>query len=129
MPPNADERTQNLTEKQLRTILIVLESKNISEGVQRAKVSRETFYSWMRNPVFKEEFIRQRKETVELALSALKTSAGEAVEVLRNLLRARHESVRLRTALGMLDHICKFIQVEDLDRRITELERRSENER
>jgi hypothetical protein len=39
-------------------------------------------------------------------------------------LKARQEGVRLRTALGLLDHIGKFIQLEELEQRITDLERR-----
>jgi len=120
-----DEIEQSLTEKQLKAIPIILAAKSITEGIEKAKISRGTFYGWMKIPEFKAEFVRQRQEVVDLALHELKTSAGEAVSVLRKLLSARQEGVRLRTALGMLDHISKFIQLEELEQRITALERRS----
>ncbi len=124
MTADVDTNERNLTEKQLKAIPIILGAKSISEGIEKARVSRTTFYEWMKAPEFKAEFVRQRKEIVDLALHELKTAAGEAVAVLRKLLGARQEGVRLRTALGMLEHISKFIQLEDLEKRITDLERR-----
>lgn len=50
---------------------------------------------------------------------------GEAVAVLRKLLGARQEGVRLRAALGMLENISKFTQLEELEERLNQLERRS----
>lgn len=119
---NITER--NLTDKQKKTIPLVLGAKTIREGIEKARISPTTFYEWMKSPDFKGEFERQRKIIVEAALHDLKTSAGEAVAVLRKLLGARQEGIRLRTALGMLEHISKFIQLEELEQRITELERR-----
>ena len=124
MTETNDKNRQNLTDRKLRIIPIILAAKTITEGVKNARISRDTFYEYLKDPVFKTEFIRQRKEIVDLALHELKTATGEAVAVLRKLLGARHEGVRLRTALGLLDHISKFIQLEELEQRITELERR-----
>jgi len=123
--PNKSEQDRTvLTDKQLKAIPVILGAKSISKGIEKAKISRTTFYEWMKAPEFKAEFVRQRKEIVEIALHELKTSAGEAVAVLRKLLGARQEGVRLRTALGMLEHISKFIQLEELEERIEALERR-----
>jgi hypothetical protein len=115
-----------LTGKQLKAIPVILAARNITEGLNKAKVSKTAFYEWLKVSEFKDEFVRQRKEIVDLALHELKTAAGEAVAVLRTLLGARQEGVRLRTALGMLEHISKFIQMEELEQRITDLERRQQ---
>ncbi len=119
-----NKTAQNLTDKQLKAIPVILGAKSISAGIEKAKISRTTFYEWLKASDFKAEFVRQRGEIVDLALSELKTAAGEAVAVLRKLLGAKQEGVRLRTALGMLEHISKFIQFEELEKRIIELERR-----
>ncbi|MCK9418870.1 MAG: hypothetical protein M0R70_05750 [Nitrospirae bacterium] len=125
MGDTADITAQNLTEKQLKAIPLILGAKSISEGIGKAKISRTTFYEWMKAPEFKSEFVRQRQEIVEVALCELKTAAGEAVAVMRKLLTSRNEGIRLRTAQGMLEHILKSIQLEELEQRITELERRA----
>lgn len=124
MKEEPDKNCQNPTDRRFRVIPIILGAKNVSEGVKNAKISRDTFYEYLKDPIFKAEFVRQRKEIVDLAMHELKTAAGEAVAVLRKLLGARQEGVRLRTALGMLEHISKLIQIEELEERIEALERR-----
>ncbi len=118
------ENQKGLTTLQRKAIPIILSSKTITEGVNKAGIKRETFYQWIRDPEFKSEFIRQRQEIIDIALHELKTSASEAVSVLRELLKAEGEGIRLRTALGILEHIGKFVEFERLEGRVEELERR-----
>lgn len=113
---------QNLT-KQLKAIPLILEAKSITEGVKKAGISKTTFYDWLKSPEFKAEFVRQRQELVDLALHELKTSASEAVSVLRGLLKADAESVRLRTAQAILENVLKSIELENIEQRIEDLER------
>lgn len=118
-----DTILQELTPKQKKMIAIILEAPSISEGCKRAKVSRQWFYISMQDSTFKAEFVRQRQELVDLALHELKTSTSEAVSVLRELLRAEGESVRLRTAQAILENVLKSIEIENLEKRVEELER------
>lgn len=119
-----DKTEPNLTKKQLVAIPVILEARSIREGVKKAGISKTTFYEWLKEPLFKAEFIRQSKEIVDLALHELKVSTSEAVSVLRELLGAEAEGVRLRTALGILDYIAKFTHLEELEERISQLERK-----
>lgn len=114
---------QNLTKNQLKAIPVILEAKSITEGVKKTGISKTTFYEWLKAPEFKAEFVRQRQELVDLALHELKTSASEAVSVLRGLLKADAESVRLRTAQAILENVLKSIELETLEKRVEELER------
>ena len=118
------EKKEGLTILQRKAIPIILTSKTISEGVKKAGIKRETFYQWIRDPEFKAEFAGQRQEIIDLALHELKTSASEAVTVLRELLKAEGEGVRLRTAQAILENVLKSIEIENLEKRIEELERR-----
>ncbi len=118
-----DGTVQNLTKNQLTAIPLILEAKTITEGVRNAGISKTTFYEWLKAPEFKAEFVRQRQVLVDLALHELKTSTSEAVGVLRELLKAEGESVRLRTAQAILENVLKSIEIENLEKRIDELER------
>lgn len=102
---------------------MILEAKSITEGVKKAGISKTTFYDWLKAPEFKSEFVRQRQELVDLALHELKTTTSEAVGVLRGLLKAEGESVRLRTAQAILENVLKSIELENIEKRLTELER------
>jgi len=118
-----NETGQNLTRKQLKAIPLILEAKSITKGVKKACISKTTFYEWLKNPEFKAELSRQRQELVDLALHELKISTSEAVGVLRELLKAKGENVRLRTAQTILDNVLKSIELENIEKRIEELER------
>lgn len=123
----ANETELNLTKNQLKALPVILGAKNITAGVQKAGISKTTFYEWIKTPKFKAEFVRQRKDIIDLALHELKASTSDAVAVLRGLLNSKQENIRLRTALGMLDHISKFIELEELEQRIIELEKVAKN--
>ena len=118
-----DKIVPNLTKKQIQAIPIVLEAHSITDGLKKARVAKSTFYAWLKDPVFKTEFIRQRQEVVEFALHELKVSAGEATQVMRELLKSKNENVRLRASMGILDHVSKFIELEKIEARVDALER------
>lgn len=124
----ANETEPNLTKNQTKAIPAILGAKSITAGVAKAGISKTTFYEWLKVPEFEKEFKRQRKAIVDLALHELKTSAGEAVAVLIKLLASEQETVRLRTALGMLEHISKFIQLEEWNKESANLKRWPEND-
>lgn len=122
-----NQNGQNLTKRQLKTIPIILQARSISEGVKRSSISKTTFYEWIKTPEYKVEFERQRQVIIDAALHELKLTAGEAVRALRKLLKTPEDSVRLRTATAILDHIGKFIELEGIEKRLTEIERRISN--
>jgi hypothetical protein len=119
----------NVSQKQLRAIPLILGAKTIEEGVKKAGISKTTFYKWQKSHEFKEEFMRHRREIVDFALHELKISTVDAVRVLKRLLKAKSEWIRLRTALGILDYVSKFIEQEDISRRLEELEIEFEKEK
>lgn len=114
---------QNLTNKQLKAIPVVLGARSISEGVKKARISKTTFYQWLKNPIFKAEFSKQRFEVIDLALHELKASTGEAAMVLRGLLKSKNESIQLRASLGILEHVGKFLEIEYIEPRLSALEK------
>ena len=118
-----------LSAKQLKAIPVILSARNIAEGCKKTRICRDTFYDWFKNPAFKSEFERQRQEIVEAALHELKLTTGEAVKTLRELLKTQEDSVRLRTATAILDHIGKFIELENIEKRLTEIEKKINNEK
>lgn len=124
-----DKNIQNptLSEKQLRTIPMILSCPTIVEGCKKARISRDTFYVWLKDEAFKREFDRQNRELIDEAFHSLKLAGSEAVEVLRRLLQAENETVRLRTATAIIESMTKFIELEDIETRLKELERRVKN--
>lgn len=121
-----DRNSQNptLSGKQLKAIPLILSARNIREGCKKAHINRDTFYSWMKEPTFKNEFENQRKEIISAALDELRGLAGEAVSVLRGLLKAENETIRFKTAIAIVENVLKTMEIEDLKNRLDEIERR-----
>lgn len=119
-----DKNQQNLTPKQIKTIPLILQARTISEGCERAKISRDTFYLWLRDPAFKAEFERQQRAIIDEAFHNLKALTGEAVEALKGLLKAKSEGVRQRTAIAIIENVAKSIEIGTIESRLDAIERR-----
>ena len=53
-----ETKTQNaltLTARQLKAIPFVVSSPTYTEAIEKARVSRKTFYEWLKQPEFKAE--------------------------------------------------------------------------
>jgi hypothetical protein len=113
---------QKLTKRQVQAIPAILAAKSITDGCREARVSRTQFYTWLEQPDFRAEYERQRSALIDVALDALKASTGEAVEVLKALLKSRNDNVKLRASTAILEHVGRFMEIEDIARRLDALE-------
>ena len=114
----------SITDKQLRVIPFLLEAPSIEEGCKRAKVSKATFYAWLKEDAFREELRRQREEVVRGALETLKANVSKATETLVKLLDSDKEGIRVRVAEDIIEFTQKAIELEELERRIASIEER-----
>ena len=112
-----------LTPKQRRAIAAILTTRNYEEAMTAARVSRQTFYNWMKQPHFKAELDRQLNELTDVAFNQLKGAAGDAVQTLRTLLNSESENVKLRAAQDIIDYTIKARELGDISARLDELER------
>jgi hypothetical protein len=107
-----DKKAQNktdLTPKQAKTIPVILQAKNITEGLELAGISRTTYYEWLKQGSFRDELFNRQQTLVEDALSDLQGLAAEAVQELRSLLRtAKTESTRKKRIQVVLENILKL---------------------
>lgn len=115
---------EKLTGRQARAIAIILGARTITEGCEKAGINRQQFYAWMKSPIFKAEFDHQRRLIIDDALHLLKLSSEKAAKVLIDLLDSGREDIRLKTACAMLEYIGRFLEVEDIDERLSAIERR-----
>lgn len=110
-----DKTEQELTRNQLKAMPIILEAKNITQGVKKAGISRNTFYLWLKIPEFRTEFLRREQEIVDLAAHELKAAASEAVIVMRDLLKAKNDGIRLRTAVELIKYVFSKRKIDEVD--------------
>ena len=123
MTESDKNKGQNLTERQVKAIPHLVASSTYEKGCRKARISRNTFYEWLKDPVFKAELKRQRDTAIEEALETLKSSMTTAVKVLVDLLdTTKNEYLKRNISKDIIGYVIKAKEIEDLDKRITEIE-------
>lgn len=116
--------TFNLSTRQQQALPLFASNLTIEEACERAGISRNTFYEWLKEPQFKLELDRLRNEIVNDAINYLKSTTTKAARTLANLLeREDNPSVQRAAANDVLGHVMKFIELKELEERLTEMER------
>lgn len=113
-----------LTTKQLKALPLLLGAKSYEAGCKKARISKTTFYAWMQDESFAAEFDRQRNEIVEAAFGLIAQNTEKAVSALVGLLDSKDQRLKRLTAKDVIDFIIRHKENEDLDKRLTEVEKR-----
>jgi hypothetical protein len=92
--------------------------------MKKAKVNRSTFYKWVKEPEFKAELDRQRDEVAAEAFGVLSQSLTKAVETLVALLDHKDDRLKRLVIKDIIDFTVRHKEIEDLDKRLTEIEQR-----
>jgi hypothetical protein len=95
---------------------------SVSEAAQKAGMAERTAYRRLDDPAFRQRIQTLRGEMIGQALGRMADSMTEAADVLRGLLRADAETIRLGAARSLLDLGVKLRDSIELGARIAELE-------
>ena len=87
MPTIPDKNRQprpeaKLTARQQNFIPVLVGSPTYSAACKKGRISRDTFYEWLKQPAFAQEVLARRDELVAQGFAVLAQSVGEAVETL-----------------------------------------------
>ncbi|HYT92220.1 MAG TPA: hypothetical protein VEL76_26125 [Gemmataceae bacterium] len=118
---------ERLSRVQERAIMALLTQPTVLKAAEKIGVNEKTLRKWMQIPEFIDAWRAARREMFEGALGNLQALAGKAVRALEKNLRAERPADQIRAALGILEHGRKSAELEDLVRRVEELERRLAN--
>ncbi len=118
------DTTPKLSRRQLKVIPFIVSSATYTEGCEKAKINKATLYKWLKQPAFKAELEKQRDEITAEAFGVLTQSLTKAVETLTGLLDHKDDRPKRLTAKDIIDFIIRHKENEDLDKRLTEVERR-----
>ena len=118
------EASERLTRRQRAALPHLIASPSLEQGCRNARVSRTTVYEWLKEHDFQAELKRLRQALVDEAFERLKMGLTHAVDKLLELLHTEEQpGIQLRAALGLLDHGLKAVELQDLARRVDELEK------
>ncbi len=120
----AFDRNLELSARQRRAIVTLLESRTIGEAALKAGVGERSVRRWLENPQFREALKAAQREVFEGVMMRLQGLASEAAETLRTLLQAESEPVRLGAVRTVLEHAAEAGAIAELEERLRRVEGR-----
>ncbi len=109
-------------------IVALLTRRNIEEAANAVGVSVKTLLRWQKLPEFAAAYREARRAGVSQANARFQQATGAASSAVLKLMvdPSAPAAVRLRAAECVLDRAAKAIEMEDIESRLTELERAAE---
>ena len=114
--------------KQEEAIAALLTHRTVEEAAGAVKIAPKTLLRWLEIPAFKAKYLKARREGVYQAVARMQHATGAASVTILKLMTDPNvpPPVRLRAAECVFDRAIKGIELEDIDTRVTELERAAE---
>ena len=107
MHQNASLSEENLSEKQLQTIPLLISSKSVSEAAQLAGVHRTTINRWLQDEEFRAAYEEQRDAVANFARSGMRTLMLKALAVQAERLDSDDPKESARAAKEIMDYDAK----------------------
>ena len=119
---------EKLGRKQEEAIAALLSQRNIDEAARAAGVGTRTLIRWLKLPKFRKEYRKARREAVHQSVARLQQATGAAASVVLKLMTDPNvpAAVKLRAAECVFDRAFKGVELEDIEARVSELERAAE---
>ncbi len=116
------------TRKKEEAIAALLIHRNVEESARAAGIGTQTLLRWLKLPEFVREYRRARREAVHQSIARLQQATGAAATIVLKLMTDPNvpAAVKLRAAECVFDRAFKGVELEDIEVRVSELERATE---
>src|SRR5450759_3172007 len=114
--------------KQEEAIAALLTQRNIEEAARATGVAPHTLLKWMKLPEFQTAYREARRAAFGQAVARLQQGTSAAATTLLKTMidPGTPASVRVRAAEAIFNHAAKAIEIEDIEARVSDLERAAE---
>ena len=116
---------EKLTAKQEGAIIALLAQRNVEEAARAANVPVRTLFRWLREPNFVEAYRKAKRDAYGQAIARLHHLSSAAVSTLGKVMldAGTPPATKVRAADSILNHTIKAVENEDIEARVSELER------
>lgn len=116
---------ETLGSKKGAAILALLSTRAVEEAARVVGVSARTLFRWLEEPEFKAAYLEARRAAYSQSLARLSQMSSGAVTTLAKVMLdpTTPPATKVRAADSILNHTAKAIETEDLEARLSELER------
>ncbi len=114
-----------LPRKRQQAIAALIEAPTIREAAGIVGIGEATLFRWLQDSGFQEVYRETKQRIVSHAVTQLQRASGNAVKVLTDVMNDEDKpaSSRVTAAKTVLDMAVKAVEIENLEARITDLER------
>jgi hypothetical protein len=108
-----------------QAIAALLARPSLEDAARVAGVAEKTLRRWIREPEFNALYLQARRESVRQAIARIQQATGAAGATILKLMTDVNvpAAVRLRAAECVFGLAVKGIELEDIEARVSELER------
>jgi hypothetical protein len=119
-----------LTPKQEEAIRALLSNQGVDNAARAVGVGPRTLYRWLNEPAFDAAYRKARRTAFGQGTARLQQATGAAVTAVLKIMvdPQTPASTRLRAADLVLTHGSKAIEIEEIEARVTVLERAAKAE-
>jgi len=117
-----------LPHKQEEAVAALLSQRKIEDAARVARVGTRTLLRWMKIPEFQAAYREARRAAFSQAIARSQQASSAAVATLLKVMVDANTPAasRVRAADCVLEHATKAIEIEDIEVRVSELERAAE---
>jgi transposase-like protein len=111
--------------KKEEAIVALLTQRTVEDAARAVGTAASTLFRWLEEPEFKTAYLEARRAAYTQAIARMQQATGMAVSVLVKVMLdpASPASTRVRAADSVIDPATKAIEIEDIEVRVSELER------
>jgi len=121
--------SKKMERKKEKVIACLIAQPSITLAAQEAGISQSTMYRWLNDEEFQMAYRKAKKEIVGHALTQVQKAVTKAVDTLLDVMgNGVVESAKVSAAKTILELAIKAVEIEELEERLTILERRMDDE-
>ena len=109
-------------------VAAMLTQRNVEEAARSVGISTATLMRWQKEPELQQAYRAARRAAHGQSIARLQQATSAAVSTLLKVMvdASTPASTKVRAADSVLDHSAKAIEIEDIEARVSELERAAE---
>jgi transposase-like protein len=114
--------------KKEEAIVALLTQRNLEEAARSIGIDPKTLLRWMKETEFDAAYREARRAAFGQSIARLQQGTAAAATTLLKIMidASTPASVRVRAADSIFNHAAKAIEIEDIEARLSELERAAE---
>jgi hypothetical protein len=114
-----------LKPKQEEAIVALMSHQSVDDAARAIHIGPRTLYRWLKEPDFEAAYLRARRDAYKQGIARLQKNVGAAISILFKVMAdpATPSAVKVRAVECVLSHSSRAIEIEDIEARVTELER------